>query len=307
MPKNKLQQDAENELFDESDSEGEPEGVDDDEGSEPIEEGETIEVESRSSRKDRRRDRFRDMAGVGELEERLNQRLAGLEQLLTRQQPQQQQPQQQSGPPPQIERINHALKELYEQQDTLTSAWSAKVQTGASAEEISGFTKKARALQEKREELVAMRVAVQMGVGRQQHVPDAREMQQEIIRQQTRTRHSDIFGHTDSDRILRWTQGYFDQRVAEGAVDSQELQDEAMEAARSKFGLNSRHQRTRPAPSRSEKARLGGTGGGSGRQPERQQVVVTKEMRKMAQMAFGHIKDERKRLEHYVALQKGKK
>lgn len=296
-------------LFGDDDSEESGSEVETEEFSEPLQDNEVIEIDA-PSRKERRRSRHTEHV-ANEVETRLRSafdaRLGSIEQMLRQGNGNQQQREQANGGAnPQMELIEKKLQDVYSKTDNLTIAWQSKLKDGYTAEEQAKFTKQARELQEEREELVAVRTAVKMGLTNRQQ-QDPIDVQREVIKQNYRARHNDVLEHPKADVMQKYAQGYFDMRMAEGTQGSQELQDEAMDAARAKFGLAPKYGRTAPPPSREAKARMGGTSSsGNGSGSGRKQVVVTKAMRDMAAVAFPHIKDERKRIEHYVSLNKSK-
>jgi hypothetical protein len=154
-----------------------------------------------------------------------------------------------------------------------------------------------------------VKTAVRMGLGPQRQI-DPQEMHMQAIRAQSQARHSDIHTHQKSQTLISWAQGYYDQKIAEGSHGGQDLQDEAFDAARVKFGMSPRYRKGAPPPTRTTKSKLAGTsassGGSGGDGGGRKTLTVTKEVRRMAAAAMGHIKDERTRLQEYAKLMKSK-
>ncbi len=315
MAKKTAQDDAaRDELFNEDEDEDEQEGLE--ESSEPVEDGEEIDVDPAPSRREKRRGRFEDRIAQGvetKLQGILDARLASLEQLVRgagRGQDDQGERRQGGGQGqgPSIEQINAALSKKYDDEELLERAWSARLRETNGAmpeEERRDFRKKAKAISEEQQELVQMRTMVNMGISRQQQ-QDPGTAQREAIRAQVQTRHNDVMTHQQSKAMIQYAEGHYRQQLALGKTDSMELNDEAMDAARVQFGMQPKYTNQRPNPSTATKARLGGTGstGGGSSGGSKTQIKVTKALREMAKVAFPDIKDERKRLEHYAKLMK---
>ena len=312
---------AEEDLFGEDGADpsaDEPE-IDGDDAPEAPEVGDEIEVEEKpASRKERRRSRIVDIAAQEaerRMEAMLDARLSKLEGFIQgaggRRGETVDDAPAPRGDGPTIEQVNAALKQRYDMQDQLEEAWSAEIKAGTLTDEKrKDYKARARKITEEQTELQTARAAIAMGLNRRG--VDPAEMQQEAIRAQSQARHADIFAHKNKQALVMYAQGYYAQQQALGKADSQDLQDEAMDAAREKFGLQPKFRSSsdRPAPTRHQRSQLSGAssggGGRGGDNSERTTVKVTRELRAMADAAFPHIKDPTERIKHYARLNKAK-
>lgn len=131
----------------------------------------------------------------------------------------------------------------------------------------------------------------------QQPAASVDEVAQKVRQQGYIQRHGDVIGN---QRALGWAQGRMQQLViGEGRPDNDDLVDEVMAEARQKFGMTPRHA---PAPSQAQRSRLGGVSRGASamRDDGPRTVRMDKSMQKMANAAFSHIKDPKKRLEMWA-------
>lgn len=109
-------------------------------------------------------------------------------------------------------------------------------------------------------------------------------------------RFADIYS---DEKMRNWAMGRLYQRMAEGRQDSMDLRDEVADETRRQFrkgpykGVEpSAHQRS---------AHSGAPRGGSAQQPSRpKSVKMTPEIKAMANAAYSHIPDEKKRYEMWV-------
>ena len=104
-----------------------------------------------------------------------------------------------------------------------------------------------------------------------------------------------------------YADGVQKQLVATGAQPySQDTIDKSMDAAERQFRLGKYKNGVPQTPSPQMRERLQGSprgGGSGGGEKSEGQVVMTKEMRKMANAAYGHIKDEGKRYKAWYKSQ----
>jgi hypothetical protein len=279
-----------------------------------VEVGDEIEIDDKPTRRDRRRGRVVEMAveeATRAMSAQFEQRLAEMRGMLEGALPQRQQGG--GAPPPdqRIEQLNAAIAQRKQQYRAIEEAWSAKIANNSlTAEERKSYREQAEQLQEEQAELIAARAAVKMGLGNQPRGMSPEDVQQHAYRAFAQQRHSDVMGHQHKDAMLSYADSYFKVAVAKGKQPSQELQDEAMDAAREQFGMGAkfrsgdRHQR--PAPTAKDRARMSSAGSGGGSAGGKTRVKVTKALVDMAETAFGHIKDPRKRIEHAARLMKSK-
>lgn len=184
------------------------------------------------------------------------------------------------------------LKQAYDDQKDLYKVYQAVQgrKGGATAEEIEEFQAKGQAI-ERRKMIAAAKIA---GGGQRQGA-STEDVVVQVRRQQMAERNSDIVA--DANR-LRWAQGRMQMELAEGKPDTEATVEDVMEQARRKFGLPSK--RTRPAPSAADKRRLGGMGRGGGSSDARRTLSLSRTDKDMADAAFPHVKDERKRHEMWA-------
>lgn len=255
----------------------EPDDDDDDDDEAPPQ-PETIE--SRPSRKERRRERAR---GYNELKETTAQltaalqqerearaRMEGLMQANLR-------PQQQGPHPAQVE-VDEALRE----QDEFYQAFTTNLprMTEAQKEEAG---KRARALEIKKGLAMAKLANAQMGIARG---PDPNQIRQLAFQEQLNMRYPDIAADPKAADLG----GHIARAlIAERGAATWEILDEAAEETRRRLGMKST--RSAPRPTETQKAKFvgapkGPSGGSSG---ESKPIRITKKQAQMAENAYPNL------------------
>lgn len=157
-------------------------------------------------------------------------------------------------------------------------------------DELEKFRKRAMKLDRRQTEVITARQVRGMNLAPQ------RNEQETIIRNYVATRYPEA---SQDQRALQWAQSIQMQEVADGKpMWSSETIDKAMDAAERKFRLGKYKNGTPPRePDPVLRDRLQSTPRSSNGAPAKGQksIVMTKEFRQMADAAYPHIKDERKR------------
>lgn len=183
-----------------------------------------------------------------------------------------------------------ALKENYERQEALLLQYEASKED-MTPEQARSFRDRARGLQEEASGIVARRAA-------RAAAPDPRQTAAHAIRARLQANNADVYGNQNA---LMYARGVYQQLLAEGHPDSEQLHDLAMDRARSKFGMQRRDPRP---PSEGTRTRHAGQPRvGSGRPTSgggKPRIRMTTEMKEMADIVLGHIKDPRERYQKWA-------
>lgn len=127
--------------------------------------------------------------------------------------------------------------------------------------------------------------------------PSADDAMRQANIARVRAAHADILQNPRGAQLFqaRWALA-----IAEGKPDNEDTMNAAADAARAQLGLSPKN--GRPAPTEATKRRLSAHSQSSGSREEEEgrPLTLTKEIRKMADMALPHIKDKKKRYEHYA-------
>jgi hypothetical protein len=133
------------------------------------------------------------------------------------------------------------------------------------------------------------------------HAPAPQATQAEAARQaqiaRVRASHGDLLADQRSSQLF---QAQWALALAEGKPDTEATMDEAADAVRRRVGLAPKS--GRPAPTEATRRRLSAQPQSSGAREEEEgrPLTLTREIRKMADAALPHIKDKKKRYEHYA-------
>jgi len=169
-----------------------------------------------------------------------------------------------------------------------------------SAEEQQAFEARAEELEQRNVQIGVARALRAQGLG--QHNPQ--QTQADVLRIQITQKYPEASQH---QAALVYADGVQKQLVATGAQPySQDTIDKSMDAAERQFRLGKYKNGVPQTPSPQMRERLQGSprgGGSGGGEKSEGQVVMTKEMRKMANAAYGHIKDEGKRYKAWYKSQ----
>ena len=179
------------------------------------------------------------------------------------------------------------LDSIYEEQGRLYDAYNAKVAANAlTPEEAATYKKDARALQTK-----AIKAAVQKEL-QSRPQPNVGE---QATRAQLQMQYPEILGNT---RASAYAQGLFLQKVAMGKSNSLETVHEVMQETRKQLRLGGGHE----SEDSSLKRKLEGVsrGGVSQNTTKNNRIVITKEIKTMANRAFPDLPTEKDRLDHWI-------
>jgi hypothetical protein len=267
-------------------------------GEEQDDEDAPEEGEERISRRERRRNRFRELQGQNE---ELKKRLGTLEELAQRlpdsnaiaSQVQQNLQAQQQGDP-----FEYELQRIRREQTELAELYHAKRSKGElTAEQDREYRSRAQDLEDRRVDVIAERKI-------RQRAPQQGLTEQQVVIANLRAQNPDVFGN---QRTTTHAVAVYQQLVAQGFPQDMETANEAIERTREAFSLPSRSgsgRRREPAPTPSQRERYAGSpagGAGAGRaEPRANTVKITPEVRIMADAAFPHIKDPVARLQKWV-------
>lgn len=193
---------------------------------------------------------------------------------------------------------------LKKERDMLLRSYGAAVKAGITPEDEEAYRRKADELEERRWEAWARRKGL-AAQGDPQQIAQAQLAAQ--IKMQNRARHPDVYG---SPRATKWAGGLWNQLVTEYSgpdgsltVDPQALHDHCMDKARERFGMKPRNERLSGPESQAQRKRHSGSSRGGA--PTRgdsggRSFRMTDMYKAMADEAFSHITDERKRHQEWV-------
>lgn len=174
------------------------------------------------------------------------------------------------------------LNEIYDQQITIQTQIEA-LGKNITKEQVDRFQKQAIKLDIRKSELIAERV-------NKRNARSSGDSERDLNKRALQIQYADVYTHP---RAPGWAQGRFHQLFAEeGKEDGSngiELVRRSLEEARVKFGLAKR-----PAPTDNERSRYSGVarGGGSAAAGPPTKITLSKGQMKMADAAYGHIKDK---------------
>lgn len=299
----------------------EPEERDDDEddsdefevgGGKDDDDGDDDDEPSRPSRRERRRERGdnllrveRDRAERAERDAAETRRM--LHETINRALPQRSQ----EPPKDQVaEQLEQEAKDLQKQQLGLTQRYAALTSSGkATQAEIDAMQAEGFALKDRMDANAFKRHSRQFGPRQQPGMTEA-QVVAAANKARLQTEHADVMNHQVAGMYFRaeWMK-LLDPRGdgsrAGGAPDDWDTLNSAMDKARRLAGLPPKG--GRPAPTRGQQRKYSGVArgaGGGGDGPTT--VKMTSEMKEMADAAYSHIKDPKKRYQHYVNRNAGK-
>jgi hypothetical protein len=195
---------------------------------------------------------------------------------------------------PQQDEHDARLEQIYREQETLYTELQIKARTLTEADK-NRIEKRAKELDAEKIAVTVQKHMRQNGGGQPARGPA------ETMQAMLQIEYPDVVGHEDA---LGWSQGYYQMARREGRPAGMELAREAMQKARQRFRMGGNGQASRPPPPQALKAKYAGvTQGGSGGRDadeEREQVIMSKPFRKMANGKYGHIKDEKKRYDMWA-------
>lgn len=173
------------------------------------------------------------------------------------------------------------LDGIYEEQSAL-ALQIEQLGTKMTDTQAAAFKKKYQQLERRKVEIITESHMAKRPAGERQD-PHAR------IRDALQVNYSDVY---QNDRAREWAKGRYHTLVADPISprpEGPETVKEALEDARVKFNLS------RPPVNGSDRAKFSGTGrggGGGGQQGPITKVTMTEGQKKLANVAYAHIKDE---------------
>lgn len=218
-----------------------------------------------------------------------------IEELARAQQRPQQQPQTQQSDPLETE-----LKGLQSEFTAYNQRLSAAQQAAQSAqrpmtqEEIDKWNGEAWALQERMADLNYRRAAKR----HEKPGVTAEQIQAQTLVTQVQSKHADLFQHERGSKLF---EAQWRLELAEGKPDTWETMDAAADKVRQRLGMTPRG--GRPAPTAATRARFSAqsqSAGSAGDDSDTKPMVFDKNLQKMANALYSHIKDPKKRYEMYA-------
>lgn len=173
------------------------------------------------------------------------------------------------------------LTEIYDQQMHLQMQVEA-LGNKITKEQVDHYTREARKLDTRKNELIAERV-------QKRSAPQQGQLEHQANLQAMRMQFPDVYQHPEA---LRWSRGRYEQLVAKNAkLEGMEGIRAALDDARKEYGLR------RDPPTEGERARYAGVSRGGGAAPggPPTKIKMTKAQMKMADAAYGHVKDKAQR------------
>lgn len=241
------------------------------------------EASARPSRAERRRDRGRNLVSEANLRAEAAERRAAEAERIARDVASRIQaaPKQEEKDP-----ADDELEKAYADQKSMYREYEARKAARTLTEaDINDFEKRGREIEQRKLTAVAKKLQAS------NRGPSPDEVVARVRQQQLAEEHSDIISNPQH---FTWVRGRMQQELAEGKPDTKATVDAVMDLARRKFGLTPRG--GRPAPSDAAKRRLGGMSRGGGSASEGgAKITMTKELRNLADAAYGHIKDDKER------------
>lgn len=256
-----------------------------------------IEPEERPSRRERRAERGRSLvAAERERAERAEREAAEHRRLLHEALNRMPQQQQQPRPDPEKERLENEAESLRQQQEGLTARYAQLQRDKQLTPELDEkMRREAWALRDK----IAANDIARFAPRQQQ--PQQQMTEQQVIAAANRARlmqeHADVVGNPRAAAAFRaeWTKLLH----VRNEPDTWATLEKAMDLARREVGLPPKG--GRPAPTSGAKRKYSGVSrGGGGGAEGRTTVTMTKELKEMADAAYPHIKDAKKRYQHFV-------
>lgn len=249
------------------------------------------------TRNERRQNRFREVAERAERAERAAEEMRAQYQQLMQQQMQLMQ--QQATPPQQGKSFEDSYREVEMELIRLRGDYSNRLQQYANAgrdmpqDELASYIDRNRDLEVRKQSLLSDNYIERNNLRPQQVDPRQQQIQMELA--VIRAQNADVF----QNRVAALHVNYAYQRMlAEGKPDTIQTASAAIEEAR-RVVLKKGPAGSATQPSQAQKARFTGqSAGGSGparEQGQPQRIVMTKDMRRMADAALPHIKDDKKR------------
>jgi hypothetical protein len=262
---------------------------DDDDDSEPAQDG-----PKKSVRQEKKRNRYREMSDRAAAAERARQetetRFSQMMNIYERTVAAQQRP-----ATPDKDEYDSRLEGIYREQETLYTELQLK-QNRLSQQDKDRIEKRAKELDAEKIAVTVQKHMRQNGGGQPARGPA------DTMQAMLQIEYPEVVGHEDA---LGWAQGYYQMARREGRQASIALARESMDKARQRFRLGAAsngHDR-RPPPTaaiREKYAGVGRGGAGPGADDDREEVVMSKAFRKMANGKYPHIKDEKKRYEMWA-------
>lgn len=189
---------------------------------------------------------------------------------------------------PQADPYEEKLEDLFDKRTALYDSYTARraSTTPPTPAEEKDFMRKARKLEVEQQETIARKVMGPVGAPRQ----SAQQAQQQALN----ARHYDVM--SDS-RAQQWADGEYKKRLAMGESASVVLYDTVMDETRKQFRIGPYREGGIPDPDHQRRytgssAARGGAGGGA---PKPKSIIMTGELKRIADHAYPHIKDEKKR------------
>jgi len=255
--------------------------------------GDDEPAQKSSVRQEKKRNRYREMQDRANAAEQARKdteaRFSQMMNLYERTVAAQQRPQ-----APQQDEHDARLEAIYREQETLYTELQLKARTLSQADK-DRIEKRAKELDSEKIAVSVQKHMRQSGGGQQSRGPA------ETMQAMLQIEYPDVVGHEDA---LGWSQGYYQMARREGRPASIELAREAMQKARQRFRIGGNGSAPkRPPPTSAIREKYAGVGqGGGGREPDedREEVIMSKPFRKMANGKYGHIKDEKKRYQMWA-------
>lgn len=244
-------------------------------------------VPKSSIRQEKKRNRYREMSERAEAADRARAESdARFSQMMSLYQ-QTLQAQQRPAAPDKDEHESR-LESIYREQELLYSELQQKARTLTQSDK-DRIEKRARELDSEKIQVAVQKHLRANGGGQQS--TGAGDTMQAILQLE----YPDVTSRADA---LGWAQAYYQMQRQEGKAASIDLAREAMNKAKARFRIGGGAER-RPPPAASAREKYAGVGrGGGGHDPDdidREQVVMSKPFRKMANAKYPLIKDEKKR------------
>lgn len=249
------------------------------------------------SRADKKRNRFREnqverdqFANLFEQERQTNQRLLDHLERLTKQ----------TKTEPTADPLGAELEGVQAQLDALATHARAIGDKMTPEQEVD-FTRKARALRRREQEIFAEDAAKKVVASQRPNATPEQVMRQARIAD-LQDEFDDVYSY-DPQRngafpALRWAQGRFHQLVAKHGRESMKILKQAMADAQEEFGFKRRE------ASPAHKSKFAGPGRGTAGGSDERTVVLSPAAQRLRAAQFSHIKDKGKRLQ---AMAKAKK
>jgi len=260
---------------------------DDEEADEPISQSKG------SVRQEKKRNRYREMSERAAAAERARQeteaRFSQMMSLYERTVASQSRPQE-----PQKDEFDDKLDKIYREQETLYTELQLKART-LTQQDKDRIERRARELDAEKISVTVQKQIRASGAGQQSN--GAASTMQAMLQME----YPEIMAHEDA---LGWAQSYYQMARREGRMASLDLARESMQKARQRFRIGGgAPERRAPPPSAAARAKyagVGASGGGRDADDERDEVVMSKPFRKMANGKYPHIKDEKKRYQMWA-------